>query len=283
MAGLFSLEGRRALVTGANTGIGQAIAVALAGPAVNVVIWAVLMALGASGSLDLAGEIDQPDAGFLERLAAVNLFLALFNLIPAFPMDGGRVFRALLALGMTRVKATQAAATAGQLVAFLFGFWGLSNGNPILVLIAVFIFMAANAESQDVAMRSVARKLTARDAMITSYETLTPADTLDGAAAALIRTTQHEFPVIDPHGSFHGFLTRNALFAALAHDGPRSRPVSQIMETEIPALPLEAGLEQVLDALHGGAPAVIVTGVQGHLVGYITRENVGELMVLKGR
>lgn len=261
----------------------QEIAVALAGPAVNIVIWGVLMALGARDTLNLSADLEGTQASFLGRLAALNLFLALFNLIPAFPMDGGRVFRAALSLAMDRVKATQAAATAGQIVAFLFGFWGLSGGNPILVLIAVFIFMAATAESQDVEMRSIARKLRARDAMITSYESLTPEDTLDAAAGALIRTTQHEFPVIDPQGAFHGFLTRDALFAALAHDHPRTQPVAQIMTKDIPSLPLGAGLDKVFDALHQGAPAVVVVDAKGHMLGYITNENVGELMVLRGR
>lgn len=261
----------------------QEIAVALAGPAVNIAIWAILMALGATNTLNLTEEFSGSGASFLGRLAALNLFLALFNLIPAFPMDGGRVFRALLSLGMDRVKATQAAATAGQIVAFLFGFWGLSTGNPILVLIAVFIFMAASAESQDVEMRSVARKLRARDAMITSYESLTPEDTLDGAASALIRTTQHEFPVIDTQGGFQGFLTRNALFAALAHEHPRTQPVAEIMVKDIPSLPLNAGLDKVLDALHQGEPAIVVIDAKGHMLGYITNENVGELMVLRGR
>lgn len=261
----------------------QEIAVAIAGPLVNVAIWAVLMALGAKTSFDIAGELDQTRASFVERLAAVNLFLALFNLIPAFPMDGGRVFRALLSLAMDRVRATQVAATAGQIVAFLFGFAGLSSGNPILVLIAVFIFFAANAESQDVAMRAVARRLTARDATITSFERLTPQDTLDAAASALVHTTQHEFPVVGPDGGLQGFVTRNALFAALAQDGPRTRPVTEIMQTDIPALPLTARLEKVLDVLYKGAPAVTVTDSKGHMIGYITRENVGELMVIKGR
>ncbi|TDE38422.1 site-2 protease family protein [Antarcticimicrobium sediminis] len=261
----------------------QEILVALAGPLVNVVIWAVLMLAGARLPLDSAAALDLTGPGFLGRLAFVNLFLALFNLIPAFPMDGGRVFRALLSMTMDRVRATRVAATAGQIVAFLFGFAGMSTGNPMLILIAVFVFVAANAESQDVAMRAVARQLSARDATITSYESLTPADTLQAAASALVHSTQHEFPVIDTDGTFLGFVTRNALFAALAQEGPRTRPVAEIMQTDIPSLPLTTRLEKVLDALYKGAPAVTVTDSKGHMIGYVTRENVGELMVINGR
>jgi len=259
------------------------ILVAIAGPMVNVAIWAILMLAGAEMTFDIAGEMDLSGPGFFGRLAFVNLFLALFNLIPAFPMDGGRVFRALLSLVTDRVKATRMAAMAGQIVAFLFGFAGLSTGNPMLILIAVFVFVAANAESQDVAMRAVARQLVARDATITSFESLTPEDTLQAATSALVHTTQHEFPVIATDGTFLGFVTRNALFAALAQEGPRSRPVSEIMDTKIPHLTLNARLEKVLDVLYKGAPAVAVTDSKGNMVGYITRENVGELMVINGR
>ncbi|GAA6198999.1 site-2 protease family protein [Aquicoccus sp. SU-CL01552] len=259
------------------------ILVALAGPMVNVVIWAVLMLAGVDMSFDIASETDLTGPDFFGRLAFVNLFLAVFNLIPAFPMDGGRVFRAVLSLFTNRVRATRIAAAAGQIVALLFGFAGLSSGNPMLILIAVFVFIAANAESQDVAMRAVARQLVARDATITSFESLTPEDTLQAATSALVHTTQHEFPVIGIDGTFLGFVTRTALFAALAQEGPRSRPVSEIMTTGIPSMTLTTRLEKVLNALYQGAPAVTVTDSKGNMIGYITRENVGELMVINGR
>lgn len=262
---------------------GQEIAVALAGPAVNVVIFALLLLLGADPGTDTLTAIDSAGPDFLSRLAVVNLFLAVFNMIPAFPMDGGRVFRALLCLAMDRVRATRLAALAGQVVAFLLGFAGLSTGNPILVLIALFVFVAANAEAQDVAMRAVSRRLLAREAMITSYEALGPQDTLHSAAQAVIRTTQHEFPVLDDDGRLQGFVTRAGLFAALAGDTTRGAPAASIMESEIPTVGLTDGLETVLSMLHKGAPAVAVLGEAGQMLGYITRENVGELMVIRGR
>lgn len=256
----------------------QEIAVALAGPAVNVVIYVVLIAAGASTAFDaLADPTTARD--FLGRLAAVNLFLALFNLIPAFPMDGGRVLRAVLSMRMDRVRATKAAASAGQVAAFLFGFWGLASGNLILLLIAVFIFLAAQAESSDVAMRDTARGLKLRDAVITSYESLSPGDPMHVAGQTLIRTTQHEFPVLNADGTLAGFLTRTALFKAMA-EGQNSRPVSEAMDTDIPALPLAAPLQQALDAL-AEAPAVAATDKQGRVLGYVTRDNIGELMILR--
>lgn len=261
----------------------QEILVALAGPAVNVVIWGLLVLLGVTPSMSLVIDPAMDASGIMGQIATANLFLALFNLVPAFPMDGGRVLRAVLALSMDRVRATRAAATTGQVLAVLLGFLGLSSGNIVLALIAVFVFFAAGAESQEVAMRSIARKFRARDAMITSFEKLTPQDSLATAAASLLRTTQHEFPVVEPDGTLHGILTRAALFQALAADAPRTSSVTEHTETNITCLPLEAPLDQVLQALHDGSPAVAVCDAKQHLIGYITSENVGELMVLSGR
>ncbi len=261
----------------------QEVWVALAGPAVNVVIWLVLVLLGAGTQLETFAQIESTHADLLTRLAYVNLLLAAFNLIPAFPMDGGRVFRALLCLKMDRVKATRFAAVGGQIVAVGLGFLGLTSGNPILVLIAIFVFVAANAESQDVAMRSVARRVQARDAMITEFHTLSPEDTLATAAQAVIHTTQHEFPVLDHEGELLGFVTRDRLFTALAGDHPRSELALSIVEPNIPKVSLTSGLNKVLDALHEGAPAIAVCTKAGKMVGYITRENIGELMIIQGR
>ncbi len=261
----------------------QEVWVALAGPAVNIVIWLVLILLGAGISPGSVTDLDSASFGILQRLAYVNLLLAAFNMIPAFPMDGGRVVRALLCLRMDRVQATRIAAFSGQIVAIGLGFWGLSSGNPILVLIAVFVFIAANAENQDVALRSVARRVLARDAMITEFHALSPQDSLNTAAQAVIHTTQHEFPVLDSDGALLGFVTRDRLFAALAGDHPRSDPATSIMEGDIPQVGLTTGLEAVLKGLHKGAPAIAVTSRTGRMIGYITRENIGELMVIRGR
>lgn len=260
----------------------EEIVVALAGPAVNVVIFLlILLVLGEAPGIDAFARIDTGALGFAQQLAVVNLFLVVFNLIPAFPMDGGRVLRAVLSLRMDRVRATRLAATAGQAVAVAFGFAGLSTGNPMLVLIAVFVFVAAGAEAQDVAMRAMARRMMARDAMITDYQTLAPDDGIEAAARALIRTTQAEFPVIRPDGGLAGFVTRVAIFAAHA-DGKAHR-VDDLTETDIPQVALTAGLERVLEGLSKGKPAVAVMARGGAMVGYVTRENIGELMVLKGR
>jgi stage IV sporulation protein FB len=257
---------------------GQEILVALAGPAVNVVIWAVLSLLfGAPTETDQLAGLSVTPSTLPAQLATLNLVLAVFNMIPAFPMDGGRVLRAVVALFTDRVTATRIAAGAGQVVAFLMALAGLMSGNLMLVLVAGFIFIAAGGESADVAMRDVARRLMARDAMITEYESLRPEDAIGLAATTLIRTTQHEFPVLDAGGHLAGFLTREALFHAMAGDRANIR-VGEVMQT-VPSVRLTDGLETVLERL-GANPAVAVLDREGHLLGYITRENVGELMVI---
>ncbi len=113
--------------------------IAIAGPAVNVAIAAVLVLVGGANlSVDRLAALESADVSMIDRLAAVNLFLAAFNLIPAFPMDGGRVLRALLAARFGYVRATEIAAMIGQWVAFALGFLGLF-GNPILIFIAIFV------------------------------------------------------------------------------------------------------------------------------------------------
>ncbi len=262
----------------------QEVVVALAGPAVNVVIWAVLVfGFGADASLQALENIEDPAAGFWGRLAAVNLFLVVFNLIPAFPMDGGRVFRAVLSIPFGRLRATRAAARAGQALAFLFGFLGLVGGSPILLLIALFVFVAAASESADVQLRDMARHVAAREAMITGYESLAPDDRIETAAVSLLRTTQHEFPVLDAEGRIMGMLTRDAIFSAVNEDRRIAR-VGDEMERDIPCIRLGAPLTEALDALYTrNRPAVAVTDRSEIMLGYITRENVGELMALGGR
>lgn len=260
------------------------IAVALAGPAVNLVIAAILVVLlGARIDASVINEIENPAIDFLARLASVNLFLAVFNLIPAFPMDGGRVLRALLAMKYPRAVATRYAALAGQTLAFGFGFLGLATGNPMLVFIAIFIYLAATAESNDVAFSEVARGMTVRDGMITAFEPLAFNSTLDDAAQALIRTTQQEFPVLGKQQELVGFLTRTALFRALSQ-GDRSTTVDQIMTRNIPTVTEHWNLEKALEAMRrSNAPAIGVVGMvggQSRLIAYITPENLGELMII---
>ena len=278
----------------------EELVVALAGPAVNVVIAAVLL-LFLGLSLDGAAmtELENPRASLLARVAAANIFLVVFNLIPAFPMDGGRVLRALLAMRPRRGDPGRRAHRPGR--AFLFALAGLFV-NPMLIVIGLFVYLAATAEAQHVAFRDGTQGLSVRDAMITPVETLRPGATLGDAVDLLLSTAQKEFPFVDSDGRPRGLLTRDALIEALRDSGaaapildamvreipslPASRPLDYVvpvaMPGEIPSLPASRPLEAGLATLNRAkAPALFVLDQAGRLAGLMTPENIGEMMLVR--
>ena len=171
--------------------------VAIAGPAVNIVIAAALaLSFGASLEPRNLAAVDDASIGIMDRLVVVNIFLVLFNMIPAFPMDGGRVLRAALASRLGYARATEIAASIGQFVAFCLGFLGLF-GNPLLIFIAIFVYLAAASEAQLVAVRAMSRGVPIGAAMMTQFATLPPDAPIDQAIETLLRTSQNEFPVVD--------------------------------------------------------------------------------------
>ena len=201
----------------------QELVVALAGPAVNVVLAAgiyLVLALGQGPSP--VGGVLRVGGGFLDQLFWVNVSLALFNLLPAFPMDGGRVLRALLAMRLDYVRATQVAASVGQAMALLFAFLGLFY-NPFLIFIAFFVWLAAAQEASLVQMRSALGGIPVMRAMITDFRTLRPDDPLARAVEYVQAGFQQDFPVVED-GRLVGVLRRNDLTAALGGTVPR--PVS---------------------------------------------------------
>src|SRR5262245_24006680 len=260
---------------------GQEIVVALAGPAVNLVIAvALVFALGASFDLSHMAQLQEATTTMVGRIAAANVMLCVFNLIPAFPMDGGRVLRALLAIGMGYTRATRVAASIGQGLAVVFAFLGLM-GNPLLVLIAVFIFLAASGEAGYVQARDYARGYLASHAMVTADQALGPASTADDAAALLLRTTQQEFPVVDGAGMLRGVVSREALIQALQEKGG-SAPVLDFMARDVPTVPENACLDNVFQLLQRRGPRMVgVVDRQQRLVGYITSENLAELVMIQ--
>jgi len=254
--------------------------VAIAGPAVNVVI-AVLLILfaGAKFGMDSLVSIENTSAGFIDRLAEVNLFLALFNLIPAFPMDGGRVLRALLATRLGYVRATEIAAAIGQWVAFALGFLGLF-GNPLLIFIAIFIYLAASSEAHLVAIRAMARGVPVTAAMLTKFASLTPDEHIDTAVETSLHTSQGEFPVVDGMGRPVGLLARNDLIRALKERGPHAR-VADAMTSNIPTVNNRRCLDEAFRLLQErSAPAVAVVDASERLVGLVTSETIGRMLML---
>ena len=255
--------------------------IGVAGPLVSLAIGVLLIAIlgRLPGWDDFAPERLTEPSFPLPQLALLNLILAAFNLLPAFPMDGGRILRALLSIRMGRLRATRTAALIGQGFAILFGLFGLMSGNLILLLIAVFLFFTASSENGTVRLSEAARGLSAADVMITAFESLPAHASVDDAADALIRTTQAEFPVLDEDGRFEGMLTRDHILAAL-RGRDRATSVADVMQRDIPTVPRGSAADGILAHFGKGVPAVAVLDPSGRLLGYITVQNLLESMMI---
>ncbi len=257
----------------------QELLVALAGPAVNVVLAAILLAVLALGSGPAPySAVGQAGGGFLSQMLWINVSLAAFNLLPAFPMDGGRVLRALLALRMDYVRATQIAAAVGQGIALVFGFIGLFS-NPFLVFIALFVWLGASSEASMAQMRSAVGGIPVSKAMITDFRVLEPHDSVRRAVDYLLAGFQQDFPVVD-NGRVAGVLTRSDLLHALARRGQEAR-VDDVMHRDIETADPRDMLEGALGRLRQRGSDTLLVVQNGQLVGLVTKDNLGELLMVQ--
>jgi Zn-dependent protease/CBS domain-containing protein len=257
----------------------QELWVSLAGPAVNLAIAAALFV----ALLVLRGrapiETDLLRGDFVARLMSVNVFLALFNLLPAFPMDGGRVLRAVLASRLGRRRATQVAANVGQAMAILFGAFGFFVvGNPFLIFIAIFVYLGAQAEAQMVELTSFIRGLEVRDAMQTRFRTLSATDALAVAVDQLLAGSQQDFPVLEGT-NVAGILRRQDLVKALSEHG-RSASVGSAMCRECDPVPAHEPLERAFEKLQQRGCTAVPVLEDNRLVGLLTLENISELVMV---
>jgi Zn-dependent protease/predicted transcriptional regulator len=254
--------------------------VALMGPAVNVVIAAGLFAyLFFSRSLVPLNELTIASGSFIERLMTVNISLVLFNLIPAFPMDGGRVLRAILAMRMEYVRATQVAASIGQGLALLFGFLGLF-GNPSLLFIAFFVWIGASQEASAAQVKNSVSGIPITRAMLTDFKTLSPRDNLSQVVALILAGSQHDFPVVDANGKVAGILDRDAFMLALTQHG-QSAPVMNFIRRDLPEVDSYEMIEMVLMRLQESGSKTLPVTHGGQLVGLITMENITEYLMIQ--
>ena len=257
----------------------QELWVALAGPAVNVVIAGALFAgLWFGGHWQPLSSLSTASGNLFERLLVANVFLVLFNLLPAFPMDGGRVLRSLLAMRMPYARATRIAARIGQGMAVIFGFAGLF-GNPMLLLIALFVWIGAGQEAAAVEMKSSFADATVREAMLTDFKTLAPGQTLADATRLVLAGSQQDFPVLE-RDSVVGVLAHRELFLALREQG-EDAAVANVMRREFAKLSADAPLETALapENVEKGLAMPVLDG--GRLVGLVTAENVGEFFMIR--
>lgn len=253
--------------------------IAIAGPAVNVAIAAVLfVVIWFSGASFSPEAFINPTENFLGTLMWLNVVLVGFNLLPAFPMDGGRVLRALLAVRMDYARATQIAANVGQGMAILFGIVGLVGFNPILLFIALFVYVGAQQEAQQAMMRSVTEGVAVRQAMMTRFVTLSPDDTLSKAVDELIAGSDQDFPVVT-NGEIVGVLTRRNLMKAIAEHG-REASVSDFVDSNCFSVEDTAMLQEAFKRMSETKCTTVPVVRRGRLVGVLTLENVGELMMI---
>jgi Zn-dependent protease len=258
----------------------QELWVALAGPAVNVVIALVLVGyLMAAAIVVPVEQLSVTGGPFLARLAAVNVFLVLFNLLPAFPMDGGRVVRALLATRLDYARATRIAARLGQFMALVFGFVGLF-WNPLLLFIALFVWIGAEQEAGLVQMKSALMNTPLRAVMITDFRTLAPDDTLARAVEHILAGFQQDFPVVDADGRLVGMLTRNDLIRGLSELGRLAR-VDSVMQRDFQvATPFDVA-ENILARLQECNCHSLPVVHEGRVVGLLNAENLGEFLMIQ--
>jgi len=261
----------------------QELWVALAGPAVNVVIAGVLfVAVGVlEGFSAMSGsQMTSIGGDFLQQLMFVNVILVAFNLLPAFPMDGGRVLRALLATRMDHVRATDIAASVGQGMAIFFGMVGLFvPGFFLLLFVALFVYLGAQQEGQMVHVQSLLRGVPVRAAMITQFRALAPDEPLSRVVEDLLAGYQHDFPVLD-QGQIVGLVTRADVLAALAQQGQEAR-VGEIMRRDCGAVDDGEMLENAFRRMREGACGTLPVVHDGTVIGMLNLENVGEWMMIQ--
>jgi Zn-dependent protease/CBS domain-containing protein len=255
--------------------------ISLAGPTVNLLIAVALMAWMTAQQGWVAVETlrEPTDANLAERIAFGNLALFLFNLLPAYPMDGGRILRSVLALSRPVEEATRIAAGAGQGLAILIGLAGLLWGNFILMFVALFVYLGAFQEGIAAKGRIFTSGYPVRAAMISDFRTLTHGQTIRDAGNLLLSTSQHDFPVM--HGdSVIGILTRSALVNAMLTQGPEAY-VSGAMSRDFDRVSPDMPLTDALPKLSSPGACVLVMDGEDHLVGMLNSEHLSQFILLR--
>jgi Zn-dependent protease/predicted transcriptional regulator len=259
----------------------QELVVALAGPAVNVVLAVFFGALLFLQGPPRLEQVLTLSAGLVGQLFLINVGLVLFNMLPAFPMDGGRVLRALLAMWLGSSRATQIAARVGQAMAIvfalvgLFGVPGLFERNLMLVLLAVFVWIGAREEASAVRTRSGLAGVSVGALMVRQFAAVSPDDPLETVVGYARRTFQQDFPVV-VSGRMIGLLGREDLQRGMSEVGADGR-VMQVMRRDFPTVGPEEPAERGLALLSAGAPVVPVL-YYGRLVGLLTAENMAAFL-----
>jgi Zn-dependent protease/CBS domain-containing protein len=265
----------------------QEFRITVAGPLVSFVIAAVLAVFAAligepalSSPSRLVDDMRNPGwSTLLQYLIFTNLALGIFNILPAFPLDGGRILRSLLAMRMSYQRATRIAATIGQGMALLFGLIGFATLNVFLILIAIFIWLGAGAEGQQMSMRELLGTTKVGDAMTRQPWSLAPEFPLQRAVELILTTEQSDFPVVDHSSKVVGLVMLNDVLEAL-----QKRPTATVGDISQPNYPRARPDERIVDVQErlerGRGRAVVVVDEQERLVGLLTRNDLLELIAV---
>jgi Zn-dependent protease/predicted transcriptional regulator len=263
----------------------QELAIAVAGPAVNVGLAVIffgaftLLFGPPEALLQVPEQVTVSTAEQIVRMLFwVNVMLVAFNLLPAFPMDGGRVLRAILAMHMEYSRATNLAASVGQFMAIVFGILGLFS-NPMLLFIALFVWIGAQQEAAFAQRKAALWGIPVRDTMITEFHVVTPDSTLGEVARLILAGYQADFPVVE-EGRLVGILAGKDVIAGLAEMGPDARVADVMRRDCVTASPFEM-VEAVLLRMQDNHCPVIPVLLDDRIVGLLTRENLAEYLLIR--
>ncbi|HVI00302.1 MAG TPA: site-2 protease family protein, partial [Enhygromyxa sp.] len=252
--------------------------VAVAGPAVNFALALIFAGVAAALGLSLVPDPELGAVPLLVRLIWINLAIGVFNLLPAFPMDGGRALRALLALRLSDIRATRIAAGLGQAMALALGIIGLFF-NPVLVFIALFLWMGAAGEARLAEAKFVAHGVPVAAAMVRELEAVSPELPVAAPLRRVLETFQHDFPVVHDDRVV-GMLSREAMLRALASEGPEVQ-VAAVMRRDPKLLHPNDNLDHAFLQVMAEGEALPVVDDRGRLVGMVTSDSLGEFLLVR--
>jgi Zn-dependent protease/CBS domain-containing protein len=258
----------------------QEFLISVAGPLFNVVLAAVLFFIFYHAPWMPNTILRNPTLGntWLHTIALVpwiNIFLAGFNLLPAFPMDGGRLLRSILATRMDYRKATKIAVNIGHIFAIFFGYVGFIHRHPLLILIAIFIYMAASAEESHVNLKETLKGFRVKDILRTQFLTLDRNTAISKVLELVFHTHQEDFPVMEGKNMV-GFVTRSDVIMALHKSGPTTL-ISDIMRTNVPAVTPEDKLLKVQRIMEENQIKALPVVRSSAVCGVISLEDIGRV------
>jgi Zn-dependent protease/CBS domain-containing protein len=214
---------------------------------------------------------------FFLNFYIVNLTLGVFNLIPAFPMDGGRVLRALLAFRLDRNTATIIAARIGQLIALCFIFIGIIS-NPILILIGLFVIFSAQVETESVEFKNLLEGYTVRDVVMKEYQTIGADEKVKKAIAILLESEHRKFLVIQ-NGGLVGTLNKNQIIKALSEKGEEEF-IYNVMDKSLAYIDINTPLEKVIEKVYEKKASVLIVNEKDKLAGILDADNLSEFILI---